>query len=787
MDGNDLRALSAKRTWALIVKIGRDKEEREPLLALVYMICLHDLLKYGSLKSEIENFRDIKSFIEPDKFSSLLNDLIGEKDSRQGRSEVAWSRLVGALVAWAGAPQWRAEPPSHENVRAVYSSLRQWLPSFDGLGIVVFLNELYLHYRGAASSRTVETLFCAALVGGNSRLSESTAWSGNVVSEAAIRSRSIPRLIAPLGAPALSRAGAALWWIRLRCNGVEVQQSADVVDLHVIEGESISASFAGRDLPPSRNWRWIEQLHEIVSGERLVALILPSSSLARPTYQRKLSELASRGWIHGLIAMPTGSSKSARVVLILSKHERRRDAVLVTDLSSIPDGLSLGLEDKAEIGSLIVGRALGIDQVFDVGSRWVFSPSVEKVVNREGLDELAASSGLIEYVEDQAAEADPSILIPRAGAVSIAGEDLFSPIRSDKLWSDVNSSPGSCFYVIGDNGEGKSFLLADLARRFSNDGVVCVAIAFSVNDRFWSIKPSVDIGLKYVYRGLLDSKGRASGKEFERSLLRDIEDISSDPAKLERLRGFLGECGFQEGVYLLPGGGRSAKDSAFVEIGELAGRSIAGYKLCFRRKMRDGEIVPFAGLSSGERHIVHLLLVVVKNMEQGVVFLVDEPEISLHAKWQRLMQILFSRMSGELGVTFVVATHSPILIAGANDAAGVVYSASSGSLQEMELSDRNSVGRALLDGFSVYTPGSLDLYEDCARIVSTAVEACNDDQPVGRRVEIALADVDRLSQLISAAKGYVDEAQRGKDMELLRMARLAIGEVESHAHLNAGG
>lgn len=775
MDGSDLRTLSAKRTWALIVRVGRDKDERESLLALVYAVCLSREFNYKSINSDFDDF------IKPGALRELLHELVAGEADELSRFDAAWSRLIGVLVAWARAPEWRVDPPKRESVQKLYSALRQWLPDFADEGFSAFLNELYLQYRGSASSRSAESVFCAALAGGSSRIAESTTWSGDVVSEASIRSSGSPRLIAPSGAPALNRGGVALWWIRLRGNGVQVQQFEELSDFHVIEGASIASNLSRWSLPASKNGKWIEYIHEIVSSERVVVLILASSSLQRPTYRRKLSELASRGWIHAVVAMPNNASNSGRVVLIISKFERSRKEILLANLSSIPDGLSLGFKDKAELGGLIVGRALGFERVFDVGGSWRLSSSVEKIVKREGLDELAADSGLVEYINDKNVLMDPGLLIPRAGVNPGDGQNVFSPIRSDQLWRDISSSLAGCFYVIGDNGEGKSFLLADLVRRFSSDGVVSVAIAFSANDRFWSIQSPVGGAGLYVYRGLLDAKGRANRRSFEIGLLKDLGAVSLDQERLAKLRALLVECGFYEEVYLLPRRGQPKVDAGFIEVGELAGRSASAYQPCFRRRLNEGEVVPFEELSSGEQHVVHLLLVVVRNMENGVIFFVDEPEISLHAKWQRLVPSLFSKMSNEFGVKFVVATHSPILIAGASDAAGVVYSASAGRLEEMQLSERKSVGRALLDGFNVYTPGSLDLYEDCARIVSGAVEACNDGMPTGQRIDLAISEIDRLARLVVASKGQVDELQRAKDMELLSMARLAIGEISNHS------
>ncbi|HHT7138649.1 TPA: AAA family ATPase [Bacillus cereus] len=64
-------------------------------------------------------------------------------------------------------------------------------------------------------------------------------------------------------------------------------------------------------------------------------------------------------------------------------------------------------------------------------------------------------------------------------------------------------------------------------------------------------------------------------------------------------------------------------------------------------------------LSSGERHLLSFLtLLIVEGSDRGIV-MIDEPEISLHLEWQSNLLHLFTRFSS--GSQIIVATHSPAI------------------------------------------------------------------------------------------------------------------------------
>ncbi|MCD8303319.1 MAG: ATP-binding protein [Prevotellaceae bacterium] len=81
-----------------------------------------------------------------------------------------------------------------------------------------------------------------------------------------------------------------------------------------------------------------------------------------------------------------------------------------------------------------------------------------------------------------------------------------------------------------------------------------------------------------------------------------------------------------------------------------------------------GDIIPIEGLSSGEKQIVYRGCFLLKdvNATKGAFVFIDEPEISLHPKWQmRIMDYykgIFTDEEGKQTSQIFAATHSPFII-----------------------------------------------------------------------------------------------------------------------------
>lgn len=75
----------------------------------------------------------------------------------------------------------------------------------------------------------------------------------------------------------------------------------------------------------------------------------------------------------------------------------------------------------------------------------------------------------------------------------------------------------------------------------------------------------------------------------------------------------------------------------------------------------NGPLLP-SDLSSGEQHEIVMAYRLIFDSTPGQLVLIDEPEVSLHVRWQRQFLDDLERISRLDGIRFVIATHSPQIV-----------------------------------------------------------------------------------------------------------------------------
>lgn len=74
------------------------------------------------------------------------------------------------------------------------------------------------------------------------------------------------------------------------------------------------------------------------------------------------------------------------------------------------------------------------------------------------------------------------------------------------------------------------------------------------------------------------------------------------------------------------------------------------------------ENIKITNASSGEKEIINLLLgIFAFNVKEGVV-IIDEPDLHLHPRWQKILLELFNDLYNERKIQFFIVTHSPQFI-----------------------------------------------------------------------------------------------------------------------------
>lgn len=81
-------------------------------------------------------------------------------------------------------------------------------------------------------------------------------------------------------------------------------------------------------------------------------------------------------------------------------------------------------------------------------------------------------------------------------------------------------------------------------------------------------------------------------------------------------------------------------------------------------KFKNGKIANIFELSSGEKQIVtmlgHLIYFKEKFQKESGIFIIDEPELSLHLAWQEIF--VNAILEASPNTQFILATHSPVII-----------------------------------------------------------------------------------------------------------------------------
>ena len=250
-------------------------------------------------------------------------------------------------------------------------------------------------------------------------------------------------------------------------------------------------------------------------------------------------------------------------------------------------------------------------------------------------------------------------------------------------------------YLIGDNGAGKSRMLADVAQCIAVPGVSPTArascISSSLYDRFSRKYESSRV----QYFGSRNPETAVFHSSIDRSLCRMIlTTLTRDDrllGKLEKVLGF-------EFHVSIPNPPDPTKlvdrrklrnrsfDKLFLDKEKRALARMRGKLNRFRHldrdevtalqkladynghpslvvKKRSGGWLRFNELSSGEQSQALLFAKILSVAQDGMAILIDEPEISLHLHWQMTFHSsLATLLKGIRRIHVVVATHAPVVI-----------------------------------------------------------------------------------------------------------------------------
>ncbi|HEL4218696.1 AAA family ATPase [Stenotrophomonas maltophilia] len=345
--------------------------------------------------------------------------------------------------------------------------------------------------------------------------------------------------------------------------------------------------------------------------------------------------------------------------------------------------------------------------------------------------------------------------------------------------------------VAGENGCGKSQLLRSIALDYLRQGSKVVALAGSVHDKF----KGLDIGGRHFAPNRAESEPETVVKnaivEFQRrdkiqlrTLSRLLQYCRFDPVvgvrvnldrdalykmdvrrlvdslqldwpeseDLHALVNVLHSGRFGQETYWVDFDARGYEFSSDRLLASLVAMErhlvklglIRGISLSLRRQRNE---IPLKDASSGELSLIASLVFISSMIRGADLVLIDEPENSLHPRWQRDYLDLVSAAMGYNEARVIIATHSPILVlATLGRTVSTKVLVLSDTFEEKVELEASSLEQVLAEVFHAYTPRN-------SYLSATLVELMNKYEE-GR---ISLEDVARRLQAIK--ESGIDDRQ----------------------------
>jgi predicted ATPase len=259
--------------------------------------------------------------------------------------------------------------------------------------------------------------------------------------------------------------------------------------------------------------------------------------------------------------------------------------------------------------------------------------------------------------------------------------------------------------LLGENGSGKSRLLNDISHFYLSQGMDVIAVANSIYDKFNSRHKKFSIlraatGKMLAQRTIFSALSRLGENDLKRvrNIANTLEYVGYDPILYFKIKGinpyfdseiresdinpdqkekflfFLNrfvEAELYDGdlirINFYNDNFDDLKNSFLLQIfnseKELkAFGLIKGIEIFLSK---NDDLIPLKGASSGELSLISTLLYITATITDTTVILIDEPENSLHPKWQIEYIKKFDELFYLYEPKIVVATHSPLIINGA--------------------------------------------------------------------------------------------------------------------------
>lgn len=200
-------------------------------------------------------------------------------------------------------------------------------------------------------------------------------------------------------------------------------------------------------------------------------------------------------------------------------------------------------------------------------------------------------------------------------------------------------------------------------------------------------------------------------------------------------------------------------------------RLIKGINVFFSR-LGSGIEVEIKGASSGQLSLISSLLFLVSEIKRdNPIIIVDEPENSLHPKWQQEYVDMMLAAMRYRNATIVIATHAPLVVTGCLATSGELVSVielRAGQATRLDLDGSGPVGsieEILWRAFDVVTPANHFVSEQIVDAISSFEKGETDKSSVlGLINDLDSSSFDpRQKRYFRTVRGLLDQVDAGGD------------------------
>lgn len=493
-----------------------------------------------------------------------------------------------------------------------------------------------------------------------------------------------------------------------------------------------------------------------------------------------LVELANLGVLRAVIELPRAYNSKNKNLYVLDTYGENSPGVLFINSDKL---YSLLRKDDSLFASFISELVSLESDRHSVDWTVTNNNHINEYIKRFFPDGYKDVPGLVYKATSNDLFKNKSMNVSNFVSSSKDEDLIFSPLNYAMIYHEIaNGDNISGHYVIGNNGVGKSLLLRFLAEKLIGENLHLLLVSFGFSDRFYSLKNKKGV----VYLGDKQSEKNISLIKRNKEILECIQGVFSDEKTHDFFNLILGKLGFSGNLYCVPSSYATSDNNLFdysnvYKMEDFIAHAVKrdNYLLAVRH-MNNEQIVIFDNLSSGEQQLLLMFSRIISNIVYGNVILIDEPEVSMHIEWQQQLPQLFDMISEEYNASFVVATHSPIIINSVNMHKSKCYAASRAGLEVIDKHSVRNVESTIFDSFDVITKNNRSVYETCAKAVSAFMKKVNSNLDVDRQYQQSTKE---LNELLSKLSEHNQHAFTN-EISLVRRAQEAVRELYQNYQQN---